>query len=377
MLDSLNWGGAQMMQLFLVETLQPLGIDITVISLRASSNSPMEDKLKAAGAKVVSYPFPQLVSPGSFLGLVQFLQKERFDLLHTYLTYSNIIGPLAGLASQTPVIASLRNADFDYKNYSKPREFIERLTMRHLAKSVMANGNVVGEFAHKRLGKQAAIDIIPNAVETFPPLPDAERRAFRTELIGNPDRLVVLSVGRLTEQKGFPDLFEAFARVQVEYPDAALMIAGAGKLQEQFQQQIHSLGLDGHVFLLGLRNDARRLMAAADLYVNSSHWEGTPVSVLEAMATGLPIIATNVGENPYLLADGAGMIVPARQPDELAGALKILLGSTEKRAEYSRAALRRVENHYSRAAWRNSLLSLYARTTPAAIPYLKKLDGIS
>ena len=113
MLDSLNWGGAQRMQLFLVETLRPLGVDVTVIDLGDSSGSSMPSRLRAAGAQVVSYPFPRLFSPGSFIRLVDFLREQQFDLLHSYLTYSNIVGPLAGGLTGTPVIASLRSAGFN------------------------------------------------------------------------------------------------------------------------------------------------------------------------------------------------------------------------------------------------------------------------
>ncbi len=373
MLDSLNWGGAQKMQHFLVESLHPLGIEITVISLRASSNSTIISDLESAGAQVISFPFPQLYSPGSFFKLVQFLRKEKFALLHTYLTYSNIIGSAAGALTGTPVITSLRNADFDYKNYSSQREYLERISMRHLAQRTMANGNMVGEFARKRLGDKAIVDVIPNAVDFLPPITPEERLALRQEAMGDPQRVMILSVGRLTEQKGFVDLIEAFARIHPEYPNSALVIAGGGDLKASLQNKIAELQLQNDVFLLGIRNDARQLMASADIYVNSSHWEGTPVSVLEAMAAGLPIVATRVGENPYLLAENTGLLVNAQQPQQLAEALGQMLCSAETRQKFASAALARINSHYSRAVWRKSLLDLYAQVTPQAKPYLDQL----
>jgi glycosyltransferase involved in cell wall biosynthesis len=375
MLDTLYWGGAQKMQLFLVESLVPLGVEVTVISLSANANSPVPALLEAAGARVVTFPFPKLFSPGAFFKLVAFLRAEKFDLLHAYLTYSNIIGPLAGLLSGTPAIASLRNADFEKRGYTPWRMFLETFSMRHWANRIMANGQVVAQFARQRLKDQRPVEIIPNAVDLVSPLPAPERESLRRELIGDPERLVVLSVGRLTAAKGFEDLLAAFALVHAEHPQAVLVIAGGGDLLPGFQAQIASLGLQEQVFMLGRRNDVPRLLAAADVYVNSSHWEGTPVSVLEAMAAGLPVTATTVGENPYLLAEGVGLLVPPHQPAALASALNSLLASSARRAELGQAALNRVSQVYSRETWRRSLLELYTELTPQAAPYLAQITA--
>jgi glycosyltransferase involved in cell wall biosynthesis len=368
MLDTLYWGGAQKMQLFLVETLRPLGIELTVISLSDSSNLPVAAKLQEAGARVVTFPFPKLFSPGSFLKLVNFLRVEKFDLLHAYLTYSNIVGSLAGALTGTPTIASLRNADFEHKGYTPQREFIETFSMRHIATRVMANGLVVADFARERMKGQRPIDIIPNAVDFVPAIPESERRALREEITGNANRPFVLSVGRLTAAKGFPDLLEAFSTVREQFPAAALVIAGGGTLLDELKLQIERLHLQGQVFLLGRRNDVPRLLASADIYVNSSHWEGTPVSVLEAMAAGLPIVATKVGESPHLLDEGAGVLVSPHQPQELAAALIGLLASPEKCAQLGPSARERMGRYYSRETWRKSLLDLYAQITPKAKP---------
>lgn len=372
-LDTLYWGGAQKMQLFLVESLVPLGVDVTVVSLCDTTDSPVPAMLEAAGARVVAFPFDQLFSPGAFFRLLAFLRAEKFDLIHAYLTYANIVGPLAGLLSGTPTIASLRNADFEMRGYTRSRLFLETFSMRHWATRIMANGQVVAQFARQRLKDQRPVEVIPNAVDLVSPLAAPERIALRRELIGDPERPLVLSVGRLTAAKGFEDLIAAFALVHAEHPQAALVIAGGGDLLPKFRAQVDSLGLQEQVFMLGRRNDVSRLLAAADVYVNSSHWEGTPVSVLEAMSAGLPVTATTVGENPYLLAEGVGLLVPPHQPAALAGALNSLLASPALRAELGQAALARVSQVYSRETWRRSLLELYAELTPQAAPYLARV----
>jgi glycosyltransferase involved in cell wall biosynthesis len=373
MLDTLHWGGAQKMQLFLVEALRPLGVEITVISLCDTTDSPVDIRLKEAGAKVINFPFDRLFSPKSFLEVVNFIRAEKFDLIHAYLTHSNIVGPLAGFLTGTPSIASLRNADFERKGYTPQREFLETFSMRYLATRVMANGLVVADFARQRLKNHRVIDIIPNATDPIPAISETERLQIRREITGDPDRPFVLSVGRLTEAKGFPDLIDAFNLVRSRFPNAALVIAGGGNMNPRLKHQVERLGLQKQVFLLGRRNDAPALLASADIYVNSSHWEGTPVSVLEAMAACLPIIATKVGENPHLLDEGSGVLVSPHQPQELADALISLLTSPERREQLGQAACERMRRYYSRETWRRSLLDLYAQITPKAKPYLAQV----
>lgn len=373
MIDSLDWGGAQKMQLFLVNTLLSLGIDITIISLSEAADSSIPQDLIAAGARVVSFPFPKLLRPDSFYRLVKFMSAEKFDLVQAYLSYANIIGSLAGVLTGTPVIASLRNAGYDPKIYTEKRAFIEKICLRYFSTRVMANGYMVADYWKQRLNNMN-IDVVVNAVNQIPPLSLEERITLRRQIMGDPNRLLILSVGRLTPQKGFPDLIRAFARVHSLYPKAALVIAGRGRLQGQLSDLAQQLGVQNDVFLLGIRNDIHRLMGAADIYVNSSHWEGTPVSVLEAMAAGLPVVATTVGETPYLLKDNVGLLVPASQPELLADGIQSLLANPEMREKLSIAGRDRIQSDYTSEAWKRNLLRLYAQVSPKISNYLSKID---
>ena len=358
MLDTLEWGGAQMMQMFLVETLQPLNIELTVISLLESSGSTFEKRLKDAGIRVVHFHFEQLFSPVSFFHIVGFLRKEKFDLLHAYLTYSNIVGPLAGSLSGTPTIASIRSAGFDGKKQSKKRYDVETFVIRHFATRIMANGVAVEKFVRHRLKESRRVDTIPNAVDMIPIISADERMRIRREIAGDSNLYLIITVGRLSSAKGFADLLNAFSIVHAQSPDAVLIIAGGGSLMDDLTAQVKKLGLDGCVKMLGARTDVSRLLASADIYVNSSHREGTPVSVLEAMSAGLPVVATNVGENPYLLDADTGIIVPPHHPEKLASALISLINSDELRTRYGNSARERIKNYYSRDAWRKKLLKI-------------------
>ncbi|MBI5943586.1 MAG: glycosyltransferase [Chloroflexi bacterium] len=374
-LDTLWMGGAQKMQVFLAHSLNPLGVDLTVVNLSHNADSTLVSQLEEAGVRVVSFPFPRMFSPLSFARLVIFLQRERFDLIHAYLTYSNIIAPLAGRLSGIPVIASIRSADYRHHKNS-PRVRMENFSLKYLAHRVLANGYAVGEFARTRCGN-TPVDVIVNAVDLIPPLQADERTALRSDLVGDSARSIILSVGRLTVAKGFFDLLDAFKIVHASQPNAALVIAGDGNLYDDLTKYAAELNLQNDVFFLGSRSDVVRLLPAADIYVNSSLREGTPVSVLEAMSAGLAVVATTVGENSFLLSQSSGMLVPPGQPDKLAEAVISLLASPEKRAELGQAARALIGEKYGRIEWSRNILTLYAKLTPKANKYLRKIeDGV-
>lgn len=371
MLDTLTIGGAQKMQVFLVKNLVPLGIEVTVINLRKDPNLTLVTELENAGAQVVTFPFQKFLNPVSFFKLVIFLRQGKYDLLQTYLTYSNMIGPIAGLFSNTPVIASVRNAGGQDDKRTQRRMWFENFTIKYIARRITANGYSVADFVRKRLG-DVEIDLILNTVAPFPPVNPDERTAIRRSIgDDSKNKIIIFSAGRLSELKGFSFLISAFREVHKKYPDTMLAIAGVGKQQEKLNEQIHQLGLEDDVRLLGLRDDVRKVLHCIDIYVNSSLWEGTPVSILEAMSAELPIVATTVGDSPYLLDNNAGMLVPPGQPAQLADAIVTLIANPEKATHLGQIAGERVLSNYNPATWRQTLLGIYAKVTPKANYYLE------
>jgi glycosyltransferase involved in cell wall biosynthesis len=182
----------------------------------------------------------------------------------------------------------------------------------------------------------------------------------RTELVGDDSRPLLISVGRLTPQKGGSDLLTAFAHVCETHPEAALIIVGDGSDLETLAEQIKALGLTNHAWLLGARSDVPRLLAASDLYVSASLFEGLPVAMLEAMAAGLPVAATDAGDVPLVVTPHAGVVVPRGEPMRLAQAFEQLLNNRKQLPEMGRAAREHVALHYSPAAWLDQLLTLYS-----------------
>ncbi|MEK7325404.1 MAG: glycosyltransferase [Chloroflexota bacterium] len=359
MIGSLGIGGAQKLQITLAEAFQKHDVSLTIINLHQTINSPIPNQLKALGARVLTFPAHYALDPARLWKVIRFLRREPFDVLQTHLTAATVVGAIAGLLTDIPVVATLHTAGNDPTLSRPARHTLETLALKYGARRVVAVGRVVAEAHRQRLGRKP-IDIIPNAVASGYSISPEERMALRAEITGDPACPLVIAVGRLSPPKGYPDLIDAFAAVNSTHPSARLAIAGGGALYDEINARITARDLMGRVILLGARNDVPRLLAAGDIFVSASHWEGLPVAVLEAMAVGLPVVATSVGDVPDVVVPGTGLIVPPHQPAALATTIRTLLDDPEQGRQLGMAGRAHVVRNYAVEAWADKLLKLYS-----------------
>lgn len=171
------------------------------------------------------------------------------------------------------------------------------------------------------------VTVIRNAV--FPTPPRVDRGTVRSALGVAADVPIALCLARMEPQKRHDVLLEAWARVD-EW--SVLWLAGDGSLRPSLERQARELGIDGRVRFLGNRSDVADLLAAADVTVLTSDWEGMPIAVLESIAAGVPVVATAVDGVTEALADGGGVVVPRGEPRAVADALRPLLSNADTRA---------------------------------------------
>lgn len=360
LIDSLHWGGAQKLQVTFAEAVRKRDLDLIVISLNQHREEvPLPDDLEALGARVIVMSAPHLYTLRRIWRLARFLRQEQVDLVHTHLTYANIIGPIAAKLAGVPLVASIHNEKYHPQRDHTLRRRLETLMLRFGADKLIAVGQAVVQAQRERFS-WGHLHVIQNAVTPVPPISEFRRREIREKLIGDPSRPLSLSVGRLSSQKGYRDLLAAVPQVLEKHPRAAFVIAGGGDSRADLSKEIADLNLEESVFLLGYRNDVPDLLAASDLFVNSSHWEGLSVAVLEAMSAGLPIVATRVGDVPEVLDERTGVLVPPKRQAVLAAAIVALLDDPEKMQAIGEAAKQRVLRHYSPDAWAEELLQVYA-----------------
>ena len=208
----------------------------------------------------------------------------------------------------------------------------------------------------------AQIDVIHNGVDPGPRPTLADRRTARYNLGIWGNTVVVGTVARLDPVKNLESLIEAFASVTEFVPRCALVIVGDGSERERLEARVRSLGIADMVRFLGNRSDVRRLLPAFDVFVNSSVSEGVSLTILEAMATGLPVIATAVGGTPEIVEDGiTGLLVPARNPRRLALSLIELCTARGRREMFGAAARTRVEQQFTIDRMVQQYADVYAR----------------
>ena len=192
---------------------------------------------------------------------------------------------------------------------------------------------------------------------------DAAAQAGKRQQLGIPaSALVVGAVGRLAPQKGYADLLTAAQIVLAQQPRAHFMIAGSGDLDRELQQQAADLGIAGNVHLLGARSDIEALFATMDLFVSSSLWEGLPTTILEAMAAGVPVVATRVSGTVELVEPGqTGLLAEPRDAPGLAAAILAALATPHEMALMATRAGAAVRSRFDIRSVVQQHMALYAR----------------
>jgi glycosyltransferase involved in cell wall biosynthesis len=204
---------------------------------------------------------------------------------------------------------------------------------------VIAVSNAVAEHARRMGGHSTRVTVIPNGVDTSLFYPKPDRRSIGP---------TVIFVGRLVTNKGPETLIRAAPTVLACHPQARFVLVGDGPLRARLQKQVHQLGIEHAVQFLGTRHDVPQLMREAALFVRPSSLEGMPLTVLEAMASALPVVATPVGGTPQVLQDGVnGLLVPVDDSTELANAIVKLLDDRSLAEDMGRRGRELVENSYT------------------------------
>lgn len=322
LITSSGMGGAEREVCHLAEEFRRRGWEVAVISMLALE--PPISELRAAGVRTLSLGMRQGVpDPRALIRLGRFLRRWRPDVLHAHMVHANLLARLSRLVAPTPmVISTMHNED----EGAQWRYLAYRLTDR-LSDVTTAVSHVAGEAAERRgAAPRGAIRVVPNGLDTSAYAADeASRERFRASL-GLGDRFTWLAVGRLVEAKGYADMIDAFARLLRERPEAALLIAGVGPLEDDTRARARQAGIEDAVRLLGARPDVADLMRAADAFVMTSRWEGLPMVLLEAGASGLPVVATDVGGSGEAVLDGvSGYLTPVAEPEATARAMAMVM----------------------------------------------------
>lgn len=350
--NALEYGGAEVQLVDLARRFKSRGWHVGVVSLfRPRVFLP---ELAAAGIDVRSLEFGDrrgglLLAPRLAIAvyrLSRILREWQPDVLHCHMIPANHIGRLARLLCRVPVLVCTAHNSIEgglirilaYRA-TDPLCDLTTAVSRAATERAIRDGRVPSDRAL----------YVPNAVDTdrFSRDPEA-RRTLRAELkVG--DRFVWLAVGRYAPAKDWPNMLHAFRRASESGPSSVLLVVGYGPLEDEIKSLAARLGIAEHVRFLGVRSDVARLMSAADAFLMSSEREAMPIVVLEAAASSLPIVATDLAGIAEVVTDGrTGFLVPRQDSPALARAMRQLLEADEQtRLAMGAAGRVRVEEHFS------------------------------
>lgn len=290
--------------------------------------------------------------------MFQGLRRERIDVLHAHSFGQNAWASVIGRLTSVPaVIAHEHNWAFTGRAL---RPVIDRELIARWASAMI----VVSQEARRRMIEVEGIAperlvLLPNGIRELPP---GDGGAVRTELGIGRDDPVIGTVCILRAEKAIDLLVRAAARTVTDFPRLRVLIVGEGEERARVEALVEQLGLEDRVLLPGARTDVPDVLAALDVAVLSSDYEGIPLSILEFMDAGKPIVATRVGGIPEVIEDGAhGVLVPPRNEAALAAAIGDLLRDPDAAREMGARARDRCRREFSLDRTVERLEQLYER----------------
>jgi len=338
---SLEIGGTETTLVHLVNNLNPTMYDIHICTV--TDSNPLRTDLNDAinyynigAGKKESIPVT--------VEIIKLINKISPDILQTFLRYGNIVSSVPAIFSRKmTVITGIRAVP---NNLSMPKDYAERVGLS-LSDCVVSNSHAGKKHAIQRGISPDKIEVIPNGrdMSVFEKVTPAEDIEL---LRSNSETKIVGTVGRLIKRKGHQDLLTTWEKISSKYKNIELVIAGGGPEREAIEDRASELGISSSVHLLGTRTDIPEVLAALDIFVFPSHFEGLPGALIEAMASELPIVATDVDGNSELIEhDSSGLLVPAREPTQLAEGLATLLSDNDRCERYGHVARQRATSNYS------------------------------
>ncbi len=307
------WRGGQNQILLLMRRQRARGDDPV---LAAPPDAVLSERAKAEGFSVRPVAMRGTWDMASVIALARIMREVRPDVVHWHAARAHAIGAMASLLEAAPARVLSRRVQFPV------RRSLGSLLLYALPVDRIAAISSAVRAALVRSGVDAAkIEVVPSGIDPAPEAGPAQRLALRRTFGIEEGTVLAITVSALAAGKGHRRLLSAVAAASVRAPMLRLWVAGSGPLERELREQAGALGLEARVQFLGFRTDIQALLHAADFFCLATQSEGLGSSILEAMAAGLPVVATRVGGIPEIVEEErTGILVSESDPSALAAA---------------------------------------------------------
>lgn len=363
LIDGLGWGGAEMLLADLVAAAPAAGLRLSVAYLHEREASPAAARLRAVGVVPVPVLIDRLLSVRSVRRVRRHIAELRPDVVHTHLGYSDFLGGLAARSLGIPAVSTIHLTHWNATDGRRDalKEWLFAQARRRCMSRVLAVSDAARDsYLEWGWDRPDRVITVHNGVRDA--VDDDARAAIRNELgVGGEDFLVTI-VSVLRERKGHRAAIEAIDELSrsPHTRHARLLVVGDGPAREEIRALAAPLG--NHVIMAGHRDDVPALLQATDVLLHPSLQDAFPTVLLEAMAAGIPVVATNVGGIPEITVPGVtGVLVqPPPTGGSLAEALRPLIQDRRAREAQGRAGRDRYRRLFTADAWAARLRCVYA-----------------
>ena len=285
-----------------------------------------------------------LLDASTLFHLAAFIRRGRYQIVHTHSSKAGILGRWAAHLARTPVIVHTIHG-FSFNAFQRPLvrwgcQALERLTAGITDGLIAVSQRDQNTGVRLGIGSASRYRLIRYGIEREAFRRSAGASATLRQALGlDPRRPVVGTIACLKPQKAPLDFVQACRLITQRVPGAQCLLIGDGVLRAQVEQWRSRLGLDESLRLLGWREDIAALLSTMDVFALASRWEGLPIACLEALAAGVPVVATDVGGTADVVTHGRnGLLVPVARPEALAQAVVSLLQNEDARQRMAHAA---------------------------------------
>lgn len=352
-------GGLQQVIVNLCRTIDRERFDVSVLCLRHLGEFvPVVEKL---GIEVVLLPQKQSgVDYLSFLKVAKLLREKKIDVIHTHNTQPLIDGTLGALlAGVKTIVHTDHSREFpDKRRYMFAEWLLSHFVYKMVGVSKPTSRDLI---TYERISPRKVVTVL-NGIDGSNFSVTVDKQKKRREL-GITGEGPVIGLGvRLSEEKGVAYLLRAMPEIIKRYPDINLVIAGKGASEKDLKREAADLGIEKNTLFIGPRLDMPEVLKILDLYVLPSLREGLPTILLEAMAAGCPIVATDVGGNHMAITHGeSGSLVESKNPGALAAEIVRVLGDEQLRNSYARRGLELFRSKFTAQEMTAQYEKLYLR----------------